>query len=445
MRIILGILCIIIFTFPRYQVFANGGPGDGASLLVGGSISFIDTPDIYVEYERLNINISPYSTVVSVEYTLVNTGAALELNYIFPVINYVFEEYQDASVRWIAFYDNGKKLTYSLVQEIEEHDDYIKLETNPDYGNALDGQEVWYRKTQNNYYSVNLPFDEGEIKTLTITYKTDNSYTSAGTNKWPLDHYSNAVFMYDFRPASYWGSGKAALFELRVDYTELYFARDIKMNIREFRRDAFGVFTYSQEDFDFADAGVFSIVVDYPFEYTALDEPSAYAIGEIYVSQTLQSDNNRYSVHNLFDRNLGTVWAADNNGIGTVFEIKIKGESYEALTLGILNGFIRTEELYYDNARIKTLKIEELSLGYERVIEFANIPYDQILKELPIASAEIFEIGRNVRLTILDVYPGRKYNDVCISQIYTLGFAGDSNWNRVSPGYIVSETPLFDE
>jgi len=109
-KVILFVIILIFFTLP---VYANGGPGGGTSLLVGGNISFENTPDIFAANENLYINISPYTAVVTVEYTLKNTGAAREIDYIFPVTNYLdhldWRNGDDASIEWIVFYDgNGK-------------------------------------------------------------------------------------------------------------------------------------------------------------------------------------------------------------------------------------------------------------------------------------------------------------------------------------------------
>ena len=447
MKKFLVVLVFIIFIFSCQKAYANGGPGDGASLLIGGNINFVDTPDIFIERENLNINTSPYSTVVTVEYTLKNTGAARELDYIFPVTNYLFDMYDDASIEWIVFYDNGIKLDYSLVENEKDAENTTygnaNLEDDPAFGSVLNGQEVQYYKIRNTYYDTKLHFAKGETKTLIVTYKADTSYTSWGTSKSPRNDFSDMVFLYDLRPAAAWGNGKAAEFNLRVDYTELRLARDININSGEFKRDISGIFTYSKKDFSFADMGILSIVVDYPFEYL---ENSSYQwdwVKKVYASSTLPSYDNRYSVENLFDGNINMVWATNGNGVGAVLEIEFDYGGF----LGILNGFVRSKELYYDNARIKKIKVEEGYYWSDDFIvrepweyEFEDIPYEQIDRNLPRMNVPYFHGAQFVRLTILEVYPGKKYQDVCISQIYMLDYPG-----RLLPWYYVSDIPFFGQ
>jgi hypothetical protein len=429
------LIVVTLLTFFSNSALANGGPGDGKSLLIGGNISFENTPDIFVVSENLNINIGPYSTVVTVEYTLKNTGAAKELDYIFPVTNYLFDMYDNASLEWIAFYDNGYKLEYMIIEteELPDVPEYqsANLEDNSVFGKVLNGQEILYYKIRNSYYHTKLKFTESETKNLTVSYKTDNSYTSWGTSKYPLNHFSDVIFLYDFRPAAFWGNGKTEEFNLRVDYAELYLALDININIGSFQRSRSGVFTYSAKNFDFADAEILSIIADYPFEYKRTNNSTQW-LQSIYVSSTLPSTGNKYTVENLFDNNLNTVWSTAGNGIGTVIEIKLEEGYQEALSLGILNGFVRSRELYYDNSRIKTIKVATFYAGKvnEYTVELPDIPYEQINKDLPMSSVEIFPVSSPVRLTIMDVYPGRKYNDVCLSQLYQFGWYGpyEENW-----------------
>jgi hypothetical protein len=447
MKKALVLLVVMLMAISCRPAYANGGPGYSKSLLIGGGISFVDTPDIIVEKENLSINVAPFSTVVMAEYTLKNSGPAREIDYIFPITNYLFES-GVAALEWIVFYDNGKKLGYSLTQKEEipdiPEDSYgIKLEDDPAFFDALNAQEYRYDKILNNYYRTKLRFAEGEIKTLIVSYKTDNSFTSWGTSKDPFDYFSDAVFLYDFRPAAFWGNGKAAEFNLRFDYSELHLAHEISINIGNFTREAAGVFTYSEKDFSFADAGILSVKVDYPFEYLEYS-PQRDWLKRVYTSSTLPGDNDRYSVRNLFDGDINTVWATDGNGIGAVIEIEFADVQF----IGILNGFVRSKELYYDNARVKKLKVEtgyhngqKLLLGEGFEYEFDDTPYEELDKDLPRSSAVQIRANSYVRLTILEVYPGRKYQDVCLSEIYVL----DWGTGRPSQWHNISDKPFIDD
>jgi len=450
------VIFALLIAFASEAAYANGGPAGGNSALVGGSIRFENTPDIFVEKEDLSITVTPLNTTVTVEYTLKNSGKARELEYVFPVVNYLHYEYNsEALLEWIVFTDNGKKLSYVLSNETIDggfdvwgNASIFNLKDDSSFADALDGQEIWYSKTSNSYYRTKLSFAEGETKILTVSYKTDNYYISGGTNQYPFLSYSNTVFLYDFRPAGYWGDGKAGEFNLRVDYTALTRAREISINMGSFTRGASGIFIYSEKDFDFLNAGILSIIVDYPFEYEDWKNNSASWLDSVYASSTLPGANERYSVRNLFDNNLDTVWSTNGSGVGAVIELKFKDNIFgDGATMFILNGFVQSRDLYYANARIKELKVEYSYVRdgkreiYSELIKFDDISYEQINKTLPLDAAKSFRLHYSgMRLTILDVYPGQKYEDVCLSQIYFAAWGGPDT----KPDYKVSAIPLFD-
>ncbi|MPM25722.1 hypothetical protein SDC9_72222 [bioreactor metagenome] len=171
-----------------------------------------------------------------------------------------------------------------------------------------------------------------------------------------------------------------------------------------------------------------SAVFYYPFE---LEEPKDYQkdsdwLSKIYVSSTLKSQTDAYSALNLFDGNPDTVWASEGKSEGETIELLFDS----GVSFGILNGFIKSEALYYDNARIKTLKVEawrfdsttdELMSG-EYEVAFDDIPYANIDKSNLFNCLTLFDPHDSpwdlVRLTVTEVYPGRKYNDLCISEIF---------------------------
>lgn len=446
MKKIIAVILAALITAPYVPASANGGPGEGKGkgVIVGGNVSFVNTPDIVAERENLDIKISPYNTVVTAEYTLKNNGPERELGYIFPVTNYLFEHYNNASIEEISFYDNGIKLDSSFAQS-QQYEEYDEIKLNdPAFVKALNGQEIYYGGIINNYYFTKLRFAKGETKTLTVTYKADNSYKGWPVNESLFWKYSDMIFLYDLRPAASWGNGKAGEFNLRVDYTELKAARDIKINIGNFQADESGIFTYSSKGFDFAEAGILSIIADYPFEYMVPSEENPRNVFKrIYASPTLPGKDDRYSPKNLFDNNIGTVWASNGNGIGAVIEIEFNADEVNLLV--ILNGFVRTRELYYGNARIKTLKVERTLSGayFADEIEFDDIPYEQIYKDAPLMNSTNIRLDGNlVRLTVLDVYPGKKYEDVCISEIYALQ---KEAYQLPDSESAVSDRPFFDE
>lgn len=159
-----------------------------------------------------------------------------------------------------------------------------------------------------------------------------------------------------------------------------------------------------------------------------------------------------YESNKVWDRNLSTAWAegADGAGIGEYItigvrflprlffkeilsNIKIKGK------LRINNGFCKSEKLFKDNNRVKKalVTIYAVPLRVAQVGTFALEPGPMRLKEFEIHIADtselqVFDFDAEIRpcadvegsadlflrLTILDVYRGEKYDDTCISELY---------------------------
>ena len=128
-----------------------------------------------------------------------------------------------------------------------------------------------------------------------------------------------------------------------------------------------------------------------------------------------------YNAENAHDFNHESVWAegVDGNGIGEYITYIFPATCPRVTGVKILNGYVKNESLWKANNRIKSLKVyyngEEyaiLELGDTRCIQF-------------------FEIGTvgygphttdkdpwTLKFEILDVYPGEKYDDTVISELY---------------------------
>ena len=449
MKKCLCVLTVILLIFSVCPLaYANGGPGEGYDLLVGSNIKFVQTPDIVVSKENLTIKIQLRTSTVKAEYTLKNNGDERELTYIFPVTRYKYE-YSESEPIQISFYDGGNKLNY---KQIDEQTPAKEDSENADYYlqkiKDIDGIAINYSYIVNSYYETNLHFAKDETKVLTVEYELNNSFTSWGTSKSLLTRYTDVLFLYDMSPAAAWGNGKAGEFNLSVDYKAILEAKSIKSNFKSFKRESSGIYHYSAKDFDFAKEGQFSFSFEYPFEYEEMKilTKKNDVLSKVYASSTLAHKNDRYSVKNLFDGKLNTVWATDK-GVGETIELAFEDYLY----IGILNGHVQSKALYYDNARVKKLKIETYYFnstkntfegsGSEEIMELPDIPYSKIDKSNPYKTISMCKDDCNFfRLTILEVYPGRKYKDVCISQIYPMmQWSGED----VKKGYDVVDSPIL--
>lgn len=111
----------------------------------------------------------------------------------------------------------------------------------------------------------------------------------------------------------------------------------------------------------------------------------------------------------LYD-NITPPWVegVEGYGIGEYLDIEFKYASDE---IQILNGFVDFSRmhLYKDNSRVKRLLIESVEPAFKQEYELEDVVRYNVIS-LPRKTAKI-------RMTILDVYPGRKWQDTCISSI----------------------------
>ena len=160
-----------------------------------------------------------------------------------------------------------------------------------------------------------------------------------------------------------------------------------------------------------------------------------------------------YEWEKIRDKNLATAWVeGDNNaGIDAWIIIPINGDyqylGYEHdilkkrinITLTINNGFCKNEIVFKNNNRVKKAKITiyevplcayedfrgtqaigEPWISYETEIELEDRMDEQKFNFIfnPKAPYKEGSLYLFLKLTILDAYPGKKYNDTCISELH---------------------------
>lgn len=168
-----------------------------------------------------------------------------------------------------------------------------------------------------------------------------------------------------------------------------------------------------------------------------------------------------YGAHNLCDKDFSTAWVegVEGNGIGESINIGIGNELKDYMFF--VNGYQKTETLYYMNNRVKTARIslyagsytiegvwqtginwDVLQFGEEKIIHFKDtfgiqrfdFPFDQKgvtkFKEQAMESykkSHEKEIEKSdgylpvlyiLHLEIMEVYKGSKWDDTCISDIW---------------------------
>jgi len=139
-------------------------------------------------------------------------------------------------------------------------------------------------------------------------------------------------------------------------------------------------------------------------------------------SSTLPAwQNKNYSIKNLLDRNPTSAWVEGVKGYG-------QGEWFEIYCNNlntIYNGYQSSPANWINNSRVKRFKI---------YIDGRPLCYLDLTDEMGEQNFELpFDIkwdkGHLFRFEIVEVYPGEKWDDVCISEIGVQGCCVEGNQN----------------
>lgn len=155
------------------------------------------------------------------------------------------------------------------------------------------------------------------------------------------------------------------------------------------------------------------------FEDFYADIPLEGEVDNIIVSSTLRPQGSKnYRATNLHDRNHETAWVEGVKGYGIGQWIEYQGtdgcfgEGFPVVEIRILNGYVKSDKAWRENSRVKRLKVYcngkpkcILELQNSRSLQAFNVK-------------GLFSAGATIRFEILDVYPGTKYQDTVISEIY---------------------------
>lgn len=119
----------------------------------------------------------------------------------------------------------------------------------------------------------------------------------------------------------------------------------------------------------------------------------------------------KYSPDMTTDNNSDTAWneGAEGEGIGEWIDFYSNKKQY-VTGINILNGYCKSETLYYENHRPRTIEIRFDNMSVERELDDIYNVYQNIEFAEPVES-------RSVRIIIKDIYRGVEYDDCCISEI----------------------------
>ncbi len=148
---------------------------------------------------------------------------------------------------------------------------------------------------------------------------------------------------------------------------------------------------------------------------------SWYCGGQMYKvtsnSYLSEQGNINYKPDNVHDFDLLTAWVPDttNGAIGKKINFHFKPLSPRVNKILIYNGYIKNNELFRANARVKKFKLY-INHQYYATLELADTTAQQSFTIKPVQSANK---KKDLILTfeIAEIYKGDKYADVAISEI----------------------------
>ena len=421
------IVCCIIL--PLETLFANGGPVASSSVISTGEMRFLNMPNVELLKERLTFHVIDDYCKVDVEYTLKNllTNAPDTIQYAFP-IDFVRDE-DSGKFNWKP--DNIKSLHFLLDNKPLRYSQQIDFNLLVDTMKDAEGQPMVKRRK---WYLTEFIIGQNATVTLKVSYRIKSNFLDWGTSKAFFVDYGQRKLYWDFAPAQYWGDGKVKDLNITVN---------VAKNIRKYGKIKISglpfvkndsVYSFSAKDYNLSDAK--PLLLSYNFE--TLQQSAfirKYTLPDsmiLYVKSSSQKEG--YPVENVKDKNYTTAWVSANEKSDWI-EINTKPFNWGALLM--VNGYAKSAESYYNNNRPKKIRIEYDIVDYKdpkkretekREMDIPDKPFNEVTKENLFATAFVKDMGdgnmtvTRVRITILDVYKGKKYNDTCISELLLLGY-----------------------
>lgn len=138
----------------------------------------------------------------------------------------------------------------------------------------------------------------------------------------------------------------------------------------------------------------------------------------VVASSVLSSQGSAsYRASNIIDSNHETAWVEGVKGYGVGQWIEFRDVSADGTitAISILNGYVKSDKAWSENSRVKRLKVYCDGKPI-CILELQNSRSMQDFDVYSVLGGKHY-IGK-LRFEIMEVYPGTKYQDTVISEIY---------------------------
>lgn len=411
---ILILVSILISSIP---LCANGGihwgwNGSGTDPVV---ITLKNDADIILKKENLVLRFVDESVIVSCDYVLYNQqNEEKQFDFAFNITESSYD-----SLMYYYITVDGNKLPSDL------HKEAFHEENESSYS--------WWELSK-----IKLAAKKETIVSICYRVETSND----GTYYRSFFDRDNS-FVYNLYPALSFGDGIIEDFSLTIDASDIL-SWNGKISKIEGLDVSFGnsekIVTKQIKNLDLKKNRQIKISYNIKNYYFAkLYKMYGFRTNGISATSELKEGKVLYSASNLMDNDCRTAWVESKSDFGQKERIKIPCSGWITQLL-IVNGFRKSEKTYYENNRVKriALYVDGVKLGE---MTFPDRPYchvdmSNILDEgellnfngdffkenngKSMSNAGAFWPKENIEIEILEVYPGTKYNDTCISDIYLI-------------------------
>jgi len=405
---------------------ANGGGIYMSSTLSSGNIVLVNNRDIMLEKENLYISIVHNFAEVQVTYIFRNRGKKQKIMYGFPVSYRALieeDEPKDGSENKSPDNITDFKMKFNGTDIKAE-----KLNRKYRMQELYSIDENTFNSIGNRWYTANLEFPKGQ-STLQVTYRIENIWQDhLPSSKGGFRSYSNREFVYILSPSGSWGSGIVKQFNVILDFRK---AAEEEMSLVKIEglklKNKNNVYSGSFKNFRMDKSK--PLVVSY--ELSEKETRSYYLNCGASEGFSASSSLKGYEADNAFDCDNSTAWIEDSGKGGKNEWIEFSSSYIQGVF--IVNGMVASKEQYYSYSRIQSLRLEMTwydgsVTSEEKYLEDRKYPENGVIGEDFYDEIEFFP-GENtpekIKITILEVYPGKKFRKVCVSNIYRVMFRGD--------------------